>query len=232
MSPDLLVASQALVLLDSAVEVEHLFARPFADQHPLRVLDVLLAEEAGRAVLVHCGGQDGFFPAEPDLLVLGETTLGGRSVHILVAFVVSRVAGAGSVIFHSGVSGVLLRELASDSARIGGRGAFLGLPSDSEVAFATGSATVAAGKSCLEEVKLVVKGEFFVLFDVLKGEDTNADLVQDRPFSCLAVWVTRVVDEPGDVAGVGWVDDLVVLYPHQVGASGVLVPLDSLSADI
>lgn len=101
-----------------------------------------------------------------------------------------------------------------------------------EVAFALGSAAVALGEWSLEEVKLVVKGELFVFLDVLDGEDAHADFAQDVPLARLAVGVTGVVDEAGDVAYVCGVDHFIVGSPHQVCARGRLVLLDAFFAQV
>ena len=49
--------------------------------------------------------------------------------------------------------------------------------------------------------KVVVEGELCASWDVLDSKQTNCQLVIcHRPLLCLAVWVTRMVDEASQVA--------------------------------
>ena len=106
------------------------------------------------------------------------------------------------------------------------------LPCNSEKAFARRSATVALCEWGFEKVKLVVKGELFVLSDISQCKNANTDFVENGPLARLAVWTARVVNKTGHVSRVSWIDYLVVLDAHEVSAGRVPVTLEPLLADL
>lgn len=83
-----------------------------------------------------------------------------------------------------------------------------------------------------EEIKLVIKCQLLIFLNIFQGEDADADLVQNCPFSCLAIWVTTVINKSGDVSRVGGVDDLVVFDSHQIGACRIFVTLNTLLTNV
>lgn len=67
--------------------------------------------------------------------------------------------------------------------------------------------------------------------DVLQCEDADADLSQHVPFLGDAVGLARVVDEPGQVAFVGRVDDFSLGGLHEIGAGGLAELFDPRLAE-
>lgn len=103
---------------------------------------------------------------------------------------------------------------------------------NSEVAFAAVGPAVAPGKGSAVEVKLVVERQFFVLKDVAVGENADADFTMAGPLLGFAVRLARVVDEPGQVALEGRVDDPGAFGHHQVAAGRVFVLVHALNASM
>jgi len=93
---------------------------------------------------------------------------------------------------------------------------------EAQVLLAVLRAAQALRQRRLEAVKLVVEVELLVLEDVLDRENANADLSEDVPLLGDAVRVARVVNEPREVAFVGWVDHLVLVDLHHVSAGRAL----------
>lgn len=233
---------EIFILFQGTVVVEYLLACPLANEDPLRVQDLLGAEEALRLLLVHFRVQDLLFPLEPDPLALRDFVVGEvvhvvffgrrliRSTHIwrLAGFRrhLPLMLGVGAL---PGLMRALLWVRVLRANRLGVLWEVCGY---SQVSFTFGCTAVALGTRCFEEIELVVEGQLLIFLDIFQGKNANADLVQDRPFSCLAIWVATVVDKSGDVSGVGGVDDLVVFDSHQIGARRIFVTLKTLLTNV
>lgn len=87
-----------------------------------------------------------------------------------------------------------------------------------EVTFAAFGPAETFGQRSAVNIELVIEVELLVLLDVLQREDADADLSQHVPFLGDAVGLAGVVDEPGQVALVGRVDDFSLGGLHEVGA--------------
>jgi hypothetical protein len=96
-----------------------------------------------------------------------------------------------------------------------------------EIAFTTLGPAQALGKRSAVDVKLIVKGQFFVFLDVLQSKDADTDLTQYIPLLSNTVGLARMVDESCEVALVGRVDDLALRCFHEVGAGRLAVFLHS-----
>lgn len=96
-------------------------------------------------------------------------------------------------------------------------GADVGGP-QTKVPFALLGAAEAFGEGSTVDIKLVVECEFLFLLDIPESENADAYFPKDVPLLSDAVGFAGVVDEPGEIALVGGVDNLSLRGLHQICA--------------
>ena len=101
-----------------------------------------------------------------------------------------------------------------------------------EITFAFACPTITSGKRRLEGIKLVIKTQLFVFFNVPKCKYTNWSFSKNRPFSSYTVGIATMVDKSRNITMCCGVYDLTVLCAHHVGTRWILVHLNSFFANI
>lgn len=234
------IVFERLVLLNCTVIMRDLFARAFANDQLFAILNLLGTERTNRPFLIRlifCLLFHFFFVFAwlfGLIMLCLQSNLDGLWVPLII--------WSGSIIFstlltlHRRIRAItwslFFRVATTPAACTVAATRSIGCISNSKKSFTFCCTTIASSEWSFEKVKLVIKGQFFILLEVLESEDANTDLVQHRPFSRLAIWITRMVDESSHIARGSRVNDFVVVDSHQVCACRVLIFLDALDPNI
>lgn len=61
-------------------------------------------------------------------------------------------------------------------------------------------------------IDIVVEGQFLILLDVSIRKDAHADMLANRPFGHIAIWVTTMVGKTAFTAAFRGVDELLHVF--------------------
>ena len=234
------VVFERLVLLDCTAIMKDLFARAFANDQLFAVLNLLGTESANRPFLIWLIFCLPFHFSFVFAWLFGlvmlclQSDLDGLWVPLIIWL--DLIIFPTLLTLHRRIRArtwsLFVRVATTPAASTVAATRSISCIGNSKKSFTFCCSTIAPSEWSFEKVKLVIKGQFFIFLEVLESEDANTDLVQHRPFSRLAIWITRMVDESSHIARGGRINDFVVVDSHQVCARRVFVFLDALDPNI